>query len=75
MKRETGRDMIVFGSGSIVRQLTDAGLIDEYQFCINPVLLGSGKSLLGSTKGAALDLLESRTYRSGNVFQRYARRQ
>jgi dihydrofolate reductase len=67
MKREQGLDMIVFGSASIVQQLTEAGLIDEYQLCVNPVLLGSGRSLLGSTRGAGLTLLESRTYGSGNV--------
>lgn len=75
MKRQKGRDIIVFGSGSIVRQLTDAALIDEYQFLINPVLLGSGRPLLESTKAAKLELVESRTYPSGNVFLRYARAQ
>jgi dihydrofolate reductase len=74
LKREGGKDMIVFGSGSVVRQLTEWRLIDEYQFCISPVLLGRGKPLLGSTRGAGLDLLESRTFRSGNVFLRYALR-
>ena len=74
MKREPGKDMIVFGSGSIVRQLADRGLIDEYQLCVNPVILGDGKKLIESTRGAKLELLESRTYRSGNVFMRYAPR-
>jgi hypothetical protein len=46
MKRQPGKDMLVFGSGSIVSQLTRHGLIDEYQFVVNPVLLGSGRSLL-----------------------------
>ena len=31
MKRQPGKDMMIFGSGSIVSQLTQAGLIDEYQ--------------------------------------------
>jgi dihydrofolate reductase len=47
---------------------------DRFRQRINPVLLGSGKSLLGSTRGAGLELLESRTYRSGNVFLRYGLR-
>lgn len=38
--------MMVFGSGSIVSQLTQHGLIDECQFVVNPTLPGSGRSLL-----------------------------
>lgn len=74
MKRQPGKDMIVFGSGSIVSQLTQAGLIDEYQFAVSPVLLGSGRPLLtGVSKSVALDLQEAKGYPSGNVMLRYAR--
>lgn len=45
MKRPPGRDMIVFGSGSIVLQLTQHGLIDEYQLVVCPILLGTGYDL------------------------------
>jgi len=73
MKRQPGKDMIVFGSGSIVSQLTQHGLIDEYQFAVSPILLGSGRPLLnGSSKGLRLELLEAKAYRSGNVILRYA---
>ena len=37
LKQQPGKDMIVFGSGSIVTQLTEAGLIDEYQLGVCPV--------------------------------------
>lgn len=39
MKREPGKDMMIFGSGSIVSQLTQHGLIDEYQYPSGDVLL------------------------------------
>jgi dihydrofolate reductase len=56
MKREPGKDMIVFGSGSIVSQLTQHGLIDEYQFVVSPILLGSGRPLLsGVSESSRLD--------------------
>jgi dihydrofolate reductase len=72
LKRQPGRDMIVFGSGSIVSQLTQHGLIDEYQFVVCPVLLGSGRPLLsGVPKSVRLDLLEAKNYRSGDVLLRY----
>ena len=74
LKKETGEDMIIFGSGSIVSLLTQHGLIDEYQFVVSPLLLGSGKPLFsGVTNGSRLNLLEARGYPSGTVMLRYAR--
>lgn len=74
LKRQPGKDIIVFGSGSIVSQLTPHGLIDEYQFVVSPILLGSGRPLLsGVPKSLRLDLLEAKEYQSGNVMLRYAR--
>jgi dihydrofolate reductase len=73
-KSQPGKDMILFGSGSIVAQLTEHGLIDEYQLVVCPILLGSGRPLFGGLPTSArLDLLESRAYPSGNVMLRYAR--
>jgi dihydrofolate reductase len=75
MKSQPGKDMIVFGSGSIVSQLTQHGLIDEYQFVVCPILLGSGRPLLsGVSKSLRLNLLEAKAYQSGDVMLRYARR-
>jgi dihydrofolate reductase len=75
MKGQPGKDMIVFGSGSIVSQLTQHGLIDEYQFVVCPILLGSGQPLLrGVSKRLRLDLLEAKTLPSGDVMLRYVRR-
>jgi dihydrofolate reductase len=74
MKGEPGRDMMIFGSGSIVSQLTQHGLIDEYQFVVSPILLGSGRSPLnGVPTSLRLGLLEAKPYPSGNVMLRYAR--
>jgi dihydrofolate reductase len=74
MKRQPGKNMIVFGSGSLVSQLTQHGLIDEFQFVVNPILLGSGQPLFsGGSRSSALDLLEVNKYQSGNVMLRYAR--
>ncbi len=74
MKRQPGKDMIVFGSGSIVSQLTQHGLVDEYQFVVDPVLLGKGKRLLSDLPTSTrLELKEAKAYPSGNVMLRYAR--
>src|SRR5437762_5846629 len=42
LKREPGGDIMVFGSGALVSQLTAQGLVDEYQLVVGPVLLGGG---------------------------------
>ena len=74
MKRQPGKDMIVFGSGSIVSQLTQHGLIDEYQFVVCPFFLGSGRPLLSNVStDSRLDLVEAKQYPSGDVLLRYAR--
>ena len=73
MKKQPGPDMLIFGSGSIASQLTEHGLIDEYRFVVGPVLLGRGRPLIsGVPKSSRLDLLEAKTYSSGNVMLRYA---
>lgn len=74
LKNQAGKNMIIFGSGSIVSLLTEHGLIDEYQLVVSPLLLGSGRPLFdGLSKTTKLDLIEAKPYRSGNVVIRYAR--
>ena len=75
MKRQPGKDMIVFGSGTIVAQLTEHRLIDEYHLIVSPIALGAGKPLFaGMPRPVRLELLEARPYASGNVVVRYAPR-
>lgn len=71
LKRGKGTDIIVFGSGTIVQQLTNAGLIDEYLIAVTPVVLGKGKSLFADVKRLNLRLAEVRSFQSGNVLLRY----
>jgi len=74
MKRQPGKDMMIFGSGSIVSQLTQAGLIDEYQLGVCPVLIGTGRPLLsGVSLNVRLELAESKRLPSGDVLLRYLR--
>jgi dihydrofolate reductase len=74
MKGQPGKDFIIFGSGSIVSQLTQEGLIDEYQLVVCPVLLGGGRPWLNEvSKRSRLDLLDAKRLRSGDVMLRYTR--
>jgi dihydrofolate reductase len=72
MKSEPGQDMTILGSGSIVSQLAQEGLIDEYQMVLNPVVLGEGKTMFdGIKEKLALKLTKTRTFGNGNVFLCY----
>ena len=72
LKRKDGTPILIFGSGTIVQQLTDAGLIDEYFFAVTPVVLGKGKQLFEDVQKRNLQLKEARQFQSGNVLLRYA---
>lgn len=73
MKDQPGGGMIIFGSGTIVAQLTEHRLIDEYQMVVSPVVLGGGKRLFeGVREAAKLKLLDSKAFPSGVVMLRYA---
>lgn len=74
LKRESGPDILIFGSASIVSQFTQHGLIDEYHLLVSPILLGSGRSWLNGASTVRLDLRQAAPYPSGNVMLRYARR-
>jgi dihydrofolate reductase len=72
MKKAAGRDMVLMGSGSIVAQLTQAGLVDEFQVVVNPIILGTGRSMFhGVSKKAELKLKQSRVFENGNVVLSY----
>ena len=72
MKKEAGEDMTILGSGSIVSQLTQHGLIDEYQIVVNPVALGKGRTIFdGIKEKVPLRLTNTRTFGNGNVLLCY----
>jgi dihydrofolate reductase len=72
LKSEPGNDMAIMGSGTIVSQLTQERLIDEYQIVVVPVVLGAGRTMFDDVKGKlGLALAETRGFRNGNVLLRY----
>ena len=72
MKNEPGEGMVILGSGTIVSQLSDAKLIDEYQLVFNPIVLGAGRTLFADIKDKInLKRTNSRTFENGNVVLNY----
>ncbi len=50
LKHQPGKDMVIYGSGSLVSEIARYGLIDKYRFIVNPFVFGSGKALFKDTK-------------------------
>lgn len=72
MKKEPGNDMIIFGSGTIVSQLAQNGLINEYVIIVDPVVLGKGRTMFAGIKeNLRLNLVDTRAFKNGNVLLRY----
>jgi dihydrofolate reductase len=72
MKTEPGPDMAILGSGSIVSQLAQQGVIDEYQIVVVPVVLGNGRTMFeGVGKKLTLKLARTRPFANGSVLLCY----
>ena len=72
MKNEPGKPMAILGSGSIVSQLAQERLIDEFQLVVNPVVLGKGRTMFeGIRDRLTLKLTKTRAFGNGNVLLCY----
>ena len=72
LKAETKGDIIVAGSNTLVRFLTENDLVDEYRFAIHPVIVGAGKRIYNdATPKKGLKLVESSTTSTGVILTTY----
>ena len=71
LKELQEKDIAIFGSGTIVRELTNLGLIDEYRLLVNPIILGKGKLLFSNVKQLDLKLQNTRKFNNGNILLTY----
>ena len=72
MKKQPGKNMMIYGSGSVVTAFMNLGLIDEYHLFVNPVVLGRGKPLFKDLKGIhKLKLAGTKTFSNGVVLLHY----
>ncbi|MHA4808092.1 dihydrofolate reductase family protein [Flavitalea flava] len=70
--KEPGKDMVIFGSGSIVKTFHRLGLIDEFRLLVHPVILGHGKPLFKDILDKEdLFFLQTRKMDSGVVVLSY----
>ena len=72
LKRQTGKDILVFGSRTLWNDLLANNLVDELHLMIGPVVLGAGTSVFDGQPAVSLRLIDTRTWDgSGNVLVRY----
>jgi len=71
LKKEAGKDMVLWGSISLAQDLMKANLIDEYQLRIVPVILGGGKLLFSERTQLNLELTKTKSYASGLLLAHY----
>ena len=71
MKREPGRDMLVFGSAELCDGLLHGGLFDEIRLCVVPVILGKGTPLFKPGDEQRLELLSVMPLSTGATIHRY----
>lgn len=69
-KAQPGLGLLCFGGVGFASALTAAGLVDEFEFFVNPAAAGSGESIFPE-HGLALDLLDSQAYECGMIVNRY----
>jgi dihydrofolate reductase len=71
LKTRAARDLTV-GGPELAAQAIEAGLVDEYQLFLVPVLVGGGKrSLPNGNVRSNLELLHERSFRNGTVYLHY----
>jgi dihydrofolate reductase len=72
LKQQPGQDILIGGSGQLVRALLPHNLIDEYRFMVYPIILGSGKRLFTDMMDTkTLQLVECKTTSTGVLLLTY----
>lgn len=72
MKQKAGKNLVIYGSGTLVSSLTQLGLIDDYLILVNPVVLGQGVPLFKDLKNKLnLKLVNTKNFKNGVVLLHY----
>jgi dihydrofolate reductase len=72
LKKEEGKDMVLFAGADLAETFIKNNLIDEFRLIVNPILLGSGKSLFKNlNKVYNLKLKETLSFKCGNIILIY----
>jgi dihydrofolate reductase len=74
IKKQEGKNILIFGSPSASNSLLSLGLIDEFWLFVNPILLGKGKPLFKDiNESIKLKLVETKTFPCGVIALHYSK--
>jgi len=71
LKSKLEKDLVILGSGELIRSLTKHNLIDLYMLLIHPLVLGSGRRLFDNDTYSTFQLVDSKTTSKGVVIATY----
>lgn len=72
LREQPGGNLVIMGSGQLIRSLLPHGLIDELFLLIHPIVLGSGERLFGAAEEpVAMTLVDSATISTGVILATY----
>jgi len=69
LKKQPGKDILVYGGVNFVKSLISLNLVDEYYFIVNPVALGTGQTIFSKRK--IMQMESSTPYLNGKVMNKY----
>jgi dihydrofolate reductase len=72
LKQESQKDLTILGSGSVLAQLAEFGLVNEFKIMIDPIVIPSGTTLFNTIKEPLrLKFISGKSFKSGSVLVRY----
>jgi len=72
LKKQNGKDILVFGGADFVSSLIKEGLIDEYNLIVNPTAMGNGMTIFNSFDGIKkFTPIQSKLYPGGKTILTY----
>jgi len=72
LKQQGDKNIVIYGSLSVIGTLAQQNLVDEYQLLVHPIFAGSGKPLFKhGGKAINLELVSAKTFTSGVVLLKY----
>ena len=71
LKHQSGGDIGITGSATLIQSLMKDDIIDEYRLLIHPIVVGNGKRLFSDVSSATLKLIETKMFSSGVILLSY----